>query len=102
MIEIRVKIDEIDYDTLFDAYFDQVRDSLAESGNPAASLLARVPDGLVRAVWNGMNDAQKDSVAALLLRAVAEREQGKIMARLKEKKINFRLKEYRVNAEKDE
>lgn len=92
MIEIVLQLDNVDYDKIFDTYFEQAKELLGQSDEPAASLIARVPSGMARTIWNGLKYEQKEAIAAKLMQSQANKYAAEAVGRLREKGVDLHVK----------
>lgn len=99
MITIELQLDDIDYDKIFAVYYGQARELLAQSDEPAATLMARVPEAMARTIWNGLTHAQKEKIAAALLRKKAADYADTAVQQLRQQSIDLRVKKVSVKAQ---
>lgn len=81
MIELRLTVEEVDYERLLDLYLPQMTEKLRESGSPIGMLLSGgLSATMVRNIVAGMPKASKDSLTAELLNA----NEGKLREQLEQ------------------
>ncbi len=96
MLKLEVQLDNIDYDSLFNSYFGRIKEMQAESDEPAAGLMSRVPDAMAHQIWNGLSSEQKEKIAAGLLKSAAKRYERKALDKLEEQDVRMTVKKLDV------
>ena len=65
MLKLELLIDELDYESVFDAFGSVITEKLRESGNPAGML----PPALVKGFISNLPKKKRDEMAANLINA---------------------------------
>lgn len=99
MLKIELTLDEINYDRLFDVYFEKMKATFENCEDPAGRMMARVPDVMAKQIWAGLPVEQKEQIAAGLLEMKAKELQGLGEAKLRQAKVELSVKEIKVRAE---
>lgn len=98
MIDIELQLDNIDYDKIFAAYYGEMKELLAQSDEPAAGLIARVPEAMAQKIWGSLTVGQKEKIAVKLLQSQVDRYTGRVLERLKEKGVELCVKKASITA----
>ncbi|MEA4965322.1 MAG: hypothetical protein VB055_05815 [Oscillospiraceae bacterium] len=74
MIELKLTVDELDYDGLLERYLPLMTEKLRESGSPVGMLLSNgMPASMAKKIIAGLPKATKDKLTADLLNANEEK-----------------------------
>lgn len=99
MIKIQVELDSVDFDKIFDTYFDKAQELFVDSTDPATNLMARMPKSIALGVWNSLSQHQKEKIVADILENKLKGKSDEIERTLSNNNVDLKVSKVKVTAE---